>query len=1039
MTASDNTTPCGSDMPRPTRPDNRAGLSEMAYRITTQPESLARMLHLLPRQDVLDSETGTVLRPLETLRTRDLQDPTISMIDAWAMACDVVSFYSERVASEGFIGTATQRRSVLELARMIGYELAPGVAASTYLAFSVEASDDPYRVAEIDAGVQAMSIPHEKDKLPEIFETVEDITARAEWNEIHARTERPQNLVSFDDLDDPDHAENGTLYLFDLGNSFSPASLSDPDLVTITSEGDLAPYHPMTRRLNLPEALAKRIEDSTTNDEIDPVLYALPVNEVCLAGVGLNLTKGTRMLSVAQAATEDAPVAAIPLRVVSTSEDRAFGLTKVVLTRSGQAPAKVRRAPAFQLARLVIGFMPAIREPLSTPAIETHVRGRMWSGDGLSALVQSQAWERDKIMTLVRRLVLPPPEKENEDQVALGLHVMRDQAGFFGNTAPLWETVNYGTLTASNGSTSKDKGPWVSHNWDGSTSGTPNTIWMDGKGAKYIGDGVAEDTGQSHVYLDREIKEVQPNSWAIIENAKGGSVGLKVTHAAAESRADFAITGKSVGLGFLTADGAELDLGGSISTSIYNSFLFRSSQIHAVSQHLPMSGVPLSSELSLGETSVELDCLYLDLERGRPVALSGARSDAEGIIGRETHIINEVQHIDGSTRLLLAGETVYPYDRTTVRINANVALATHGQTFSEDLGNGDARLTFQTFALKKPPLTYVSAGNETGRASTLEIRVDGALWKETQSLGTAGSMDAVYEVRHADDGSVTVRFGDALTGRRLPTGLLNVKAQYRSGTGLNGEAPEEAISQLKTRPLGVRAVVNPSPATGASNPETLESARETAPGTVKTLGRIVSLTDYADFARGFSGVGKAQARELWSGQEKVVHVTVAPEGEAELVPSDPLMINLAEAMARARDPARPLVLQPYTRQYFALSARITHDAAYRAEDVLLWARQQVEALFGYNARQLAQSVSAAEVIAALHQTTGVNVVDLDALELLLDGSTTGTEPVGLASVLPALPATGPSRRGRSAEFAAAQLLLVLPSAITLTVLETSDV
>ena len=45
---------------------------------------------------------------------------------------------SERIANEGFIGTAIQRRSVLELARMIGYELAPGVASSAHLAFSVE-------------------------------------------------------------------------------------------------------------------------------------------------------------------------------------------------------------------------------------------------------------------------------------------------------------------------------------------------------------------------------------------------------------------------------------------------------------------------------------------------------------------------------------------------------------------------------------------------------------------------------------------------------------------------------------------------------------------------------------------------------------------------------------------------------------------------------------------------------------------------------------------------------------------------------------
>jgi hypothetical protein len=1015
--------PCGGPDHDPRRPENRAGLSQITYRITTQPEAFDRMLWRLPRHKVTDPETGDTLYPLDRLRTRDLADPTISLIDAYAMACDVVSFYSERIAQEGYLGTAMQRRSVLELARMIGYELAPGVAAGTHLAFTVEDSDDPYRTVEIGAGVQAMSIPHKKDAMPQIFETVEKITARAEWNDIHARTERPQNLVLYNNLADEEDVINGTLYLFDLDNSFGEEALIDPDLVTITNEAGLGNYHPLTRRLDLPAALTERIKDHDTNPEIDPLLYALPVNEVCLSGLGLNLRPGTRMLAVGQGSQDGDPVTAIPLRVVSAIEDRAFKITKVLVTRNGTAPEKVRRAPPFRLPMLLVGTMPTERLPLDTKTLELNVRGKSWSGDGLSALVQSQSWQRTKIMTLIRLIVLPPPEEDDGDDVALGLHVMRDSSGFFGSTAPLWLTLDF-----SNGS----KGPY-DRNWDGGTGpleGTPNTIWMDAKGDLY--------PGPAQAYLDREVKELQPNSWAIIENEKGGSLGLRVTHVALESRADYAITGKTTGVGFHTANNEALELGEEVSTNIYNSFRVRSTQIYAVSQFLPLSGVPLSSDLQQGVTSVELDRLYLDLERGRPVSLSGARRDAEGITGRETHFISEVQHIDGITRLLLMDETTYPYDRTTVRINANVALATHGEKVVEDLGSGDARLSHQTFTLKKPPLTFVSAANETGRASTLEIRVDGALWSEVPALGQAGPEDAVYEVRQSDDGKTHVRFGDGVTGRRLPTGALNVKAVYRSGIGFPGEVPEEAISQLKTRPLGVRAVVNPSPATGAADPESMDSAKLNAPGTVKTLGRIVSLTDYEDFAGAFAGVGKAQARELWSGQEKVVHLTVAPEGDAELTESDTLIVNLSDAIERVRDPARPVIVQPYQRCFFTLTARLEIDPAYLAEDVVLWARQLLEQLFGYDTRKLAQSVSAAEVISALHTARGVLSTDLDALAILLDGRVIDTSGTPLQAVLPALPALGPGQRGTSNVFSAAELLTVLPSAITLTTMEAAN-
>lgn len=1024
--------PCGGSHHEPRRPENRADLPRIAYRITTQPEAFGRMLWRLPRYKVSDPETGGTLYPLDRLRTRDLADPTISLIDAYAMACDVVSFYSERIAQEGYLGTATQRRSVLELARMIGYELAPGVAASTHLAFTVEDSDDPYRTVQIGAGVQAMSIPHKKDAMPQIFETVEEITARAEWNDIHVRTERPQNLVLYYNPPTEEDAEedplNGTLYLFDLDNSFDEASLADPDLVTIAAESDLVHYRPLTRRLDLPAALSKRQEDHLTNPEIDPLLYALPVNEVCLSGLGLNLRPGTRLLSVGQGNQEGDPVTAIPLRVVSASEDRAFKITKVIVTRNGTAPEKVRRAPPFRLPMLLSGTMPTARMPLDTAALETNVRGKIWSGDGLSALVQSQAWQRTSIMTLIRLIVLPTPEKDDGEDVALGLYVMRDSSGFFGSTAPLWETLDFGGTEGV-----KDKGPYAGRNWDGGTgllAGTPNTIWMDAKGDLY--------PGPAQVYLDREIKELQPNGWAVLENGTGGSIGLRVTHTAIESRADYAITGKSTGVGFRTANDEELELGQDVSTNIYNGFGFRSSQIYAVSQFLPLSGVPLLPDLPQGVVSVELDRLYLDLERGRPVSLSGARLDAAGITGRETHSISEVQHIDGITRLLLTDETAYPYDRTTVRINANVALATHGEKVDEDLGSGDARLAHQTFTLKKPPLTFVSAANEKGRASTLEIRVDGALWSEVPALGQAGPEDAVYEVRQSDDGKTHVRFGDGVTGRRLPTGALNVKAVYRSGIGVPGEVPEEAISQLKTRPLGVRAVVNPSPATGAADPENMDSAKLNAPGTVKTLGRIVSLTDYEDFASAFAGVGKAQARELWSGQEKVVHLTVAPEADAELTANDTQIVNLSDAIERVRDPARPVIVQPYQRRFFTLTARLEVDKAYLAEDVILWTRQSLEQRFGYDRRKLAQSVSAAEVIAALQSVRGVLSTDLDALAILLDGSVIDTSGTPVQAFLPAFPALGPGQRGTSDAFTAAELLTLLPSAITLTAMEATN-
>src|SRR5256885_6168854 len=75
---------------------------------------------------------------LAGLGTRDSDDFTIALLDAWAVASDVLTFYSERLAQESYLRTARERISLQELGRLIGYRLRPGVAAQTTLAFALE-------------------------------------------------------------------------------------------------------------------------------------------------------------------------------------------------------------------------------------------------------------------------------------------------------------------------------------------------------------------------------------------------------------------------------------------------------------------------------------------------------------------------------------------------------------------------------------------------------------------------------------------------------------------------------------------------------------------------------------------------------------------------------------------------------------------------------------------------------------------------------------------------------------------------------------
>ena len=185
----------GISLETPLRIQNPTGLSAIAYRVGDYRRFRESMLARLSK---LSTPKALALRQLTT---RNSDDFSIALLDAWAMVSDVLTFYQERIANEAYLSTANEQVSIVELARLIGYELKPGVAASTLLAFTIDeasllmAQANMNGVARgqeenppvfIEAGTRVQSIPGQDEK-PQSFETVEGIEARAEWNAMKPR------------------------------------------------------------------------------------------------------------------------------------------------------------------------------------------------------------------------------------------------------------------------------------------------------------------------------------------------------------------------------------------------------------------------------------------------------------------------------------------------------------------------------------------------------------------------------------------------------------------------------------------------------------------------------------------------------------------------------------------------------------------------------------------------------------------------------------------------------------------------------------
>lgn len=526
----------------------------------------------------------------------------------------------------------------------------------------------------------------------------------------------------------------------------------------------------------------------------------------------------------------------------------------------------------------------------------------------------------DGLGTVSPRLVLPAAEPR--------IYALRTRAGLFGFNAPHPKTLSNETLGHYSQAASSDW-PFAINN---------NTIDLD--------------TTYSGVIKD---------SWLVFAKPTYQEL-YRATSVIEAARADFTLAGKTTRV---TLDTNE-------NITLFNGSDYRDTLVFAQSELLEIAEVPLSDPIT--GASVNLAKVPSGIEVGQLLAASGKDSVSDEP-RQEVVTVNAI-----SGKLLTVTPALgFSYARASFAFNANVACATHGETVEEVLGSGDASQAFQMFQLKQPPLTYVSAANASGAASTLELRVNDVLWDEEETLFDQDTKDHVYISRRDDDGKTMVQFGDGKTGARLPSGPNNLRAKYRKGIGLDGLVKTGQLSMLLTRPLGVKGVTNPTASSGAQDPEALDDARTNAPLRVLTLERVVSLRDYQDFARAFGGVAKALSNWTWDGRSRGVLVTVAGPAGAAILPDGATYQHLLDALRAAGDPFVALSVQSYRPAFFRFAGKVKVDPAYEKEIVLAQVEQALRDGFAFERRKFAQPVMLNEVIAVIQAVKGVIAVDVDKL------------------------------------------------------------
>jgi Baseplate J-like protein len=124
---------------------NPPGLSAISDRVNDFAGFREALLQPLPGEQAIGS-----WRPVPG-------DLGLQVLEWWAYVADVLSFYNERHANESYLRTATRASSVANLVALLGYQPAPGIAASGMLA-ALGKARAPQEPLVIPAGMQVSSV-----------------------------------------------------------------------------------------------------------------------------------------------------------------------------------------------------------------------------------------------------------------------------------------------------------------------------------------------------------------------------------------------------------------------------------------------------------------------------------------------------------------------------------------------------------------------------------------------------------------------------------------------------------------------------------------------------------------------------------------------------------------------------------------------------------------------------------------------------------------------------------------------------------------
>ncbi len=240
---------------------------------------------------------------------------------------------------------------------------------------------------------------------------------------------------------------------------------------------------------------------------------------------------------------------------------------------------------------------------------------------------------------------------------------------------------------------------------------------------------------------------------------------------------------------------------------------------------------------------------------------------------------------------------VEAYNHTTIR---NEVLGTSDGTPNQVFRFGQGPLLEgQVVEVREKDEPSFELQRELGEGGARQVPEGWWLrWIEVDSFYASDAKSRHYIV---DRQRGTVRFGDGRKGMIPPAGSKNVVArEYRIGGGAQGNLTAGRITAMRRSIAHIDGAHNPFPASGGSDQETVEEAKQRGPHLIKSRSRAVTAEDFEWLTlQASNGISRAKCINT-IGREGEVTVLVVPKSDERHLDLTRKLVPTTELLRRVK-------------------------------------------------------------------------------------------------------------------------------------------